>query len=124
MFAAVLGLQRSNSTIPFVAGALAIASVVLFLLAGAIVAVVYWPTDFDRPPRPSALRDEFLMVDPRETKLSVIDTIIDAYNRNAAVIKRKAFAFKVAFLLTGGATGFLGAAVTGQIAFQTTPWQP
>jgi hypothetical protein len=120
VFAAALGLQRGSTLIPGWAGALAIISIACFLVAGVIVAAVYWPTDFDRPPNLSTLRDEYLTTDARKTKLDVIDAIIKAYNKNAQVIARKNRAFKVAFLLTAAATVLLGAAIAVQVACQTT----
>lgn len=122
VFAAALGLQRGAAPIPFWAGTLAILAILLFLVAGIIAARVYWPTPFDRPPNPTILRAQYLTTDPRLTRLEVIDTIIQAYNRNQVVIDRKNFAFKLAFVLTGAATALLGAAVVVQTAAQTPPW--
>lgn len=134
VFAAAVGLQRGPSPavaqgvaiepplLPFWVGALTIGAVFVYLAAGAIVAWVYWPTNFDRPPRPSSLRDQYLTTDPRETRLIVVDSIIEAYNRNESVLARKTFAFKVAFVLTSLATALMGSAVTAQIALQTRAW--
>lgn len=122
VFAATLALQRGTTPIPFWAGVLAIAAIILFLVAGIVAAQVYWPTPFDRPPNPAALRAAYLTTDPRVTKLEVIDTAIEAYNNNQRVIDRKNFAFKIAFVLTGVGTGFLGAAIIVQVAFQTASW--
>src|SRR5687767_11993428 len=97
---------------------------ILFLVAAGIVAWRYRPTDFDRPPKPGELRDLYLTTDPRRVKLIVIDSILDAYTGNEAVIKRKNRAFKWAFGLTALATGLLGIALMSQVACETAapPW--
>jgi hypothetical protein len=124
VFAAAAALQRSSpasggAPLPFVIGAGAIGAVLLFLVAAAIVAWAYWPTDFDRPPKPHELRELYLTTDSQEVKLIVIDIILLAYTGNQAIIKRKNLAFKVAFALTGIATILLGGAFMGQVACQT-----
>jgi len=129
VFAASATFQRQvtaggTAQIPFVVGSLVALAVVCFLIAGAIVAIAYWPQKFDRPPDPVGLRDRWLTADPRRVKLIVTDSIRDAYNENEDVIKRKNQAFKVAFVLTAVATGMLGVALITQVTCQTVapPW--
>lgn len=124
VFAAALGLQRGSAPIPFWVGAPAALAIALFLLAAIVAAWAYWPSPFDRPPDPFSLRSEYLTTDPRITKLEVIDTIAQAYNKNQRVIDRKNLAFKIAFGLVGPATVLLGAAIVAQVAWQTTAWIP
>lgn len=124
VFAAAAAFQRSSpvsggTLLPFVIGAGAIGAVSLFLIAAGIVAWAYWPTDFDRPPKPHELRELYLTTDPKEVKLIVIDIILLAYTGNQAIIERKNLAFKVAFGLTAIATILLGVAFMGQVACQT-----
>lgn len=124
VFAAAAAFQRSSPVLgggplPFLVGAGAIGAVSLFLIAAAIVAWAYWPTDFDRPPKPHELRELYLTTDPKEVKLIVIDIILLAYTGNQAIIERKNLAFKVAFGLTAIATILLGVAFMGQVACQT-----
>jgi hypothetical protein len=116
--------QAGGAPFPFLVGAATFLSVLLFLLAAGVVAWAYRPTDFDRPPRPGDLRDLYLTTNPRRTKLIVIDSILDAYTGNQAVIKRKIAAFKWAFGLTAGATGLLGIAIMAQVTCETAapPW--
>jgi hypothetical protein len=97
-----------------------------FLVAGAIVVRAFWPTTFDHPPKPAALREVVLVMDPPEAKLKVIDTIIDAYDRNEVVIAKKILAFKLAFVLTALATVLMGFGIIVQIACQTIQpsWWP
>lgn len=124
VFAAAAAFQRSSpgsggAPLPFVVGAGAIGAVSLFLIAAAIVAWAYWPTDFDRPPKPHELRNLYLTTDPKEVKLIVIDIMLLAYTGNQAIIERKNSAFKLAFGLTAIATIMLGVAFLGQVACQT-----
>jgi len=115
---------RQGAPLPFSVGAATIVAVLLFLGAAAMVAWAYRPTDFDRPPKPGELRDLYLTTDPRWVKLTVIDSILDAYTGNEAVIKRKNRAFKWAFSLTAAGTGLLGLALMTQITCETSapPW--
>jgi hypothetical protein len=116
--------QAGGAPLPFSVGAATIVAVLLFLGAAAMVAWAYRPTDFDRPPKPGELRDLYLTTDPRRVKLTVIDSILDAYTGNEAVIKRKNRAFKWAFSLTAAGTGLLGLALMTQITCETSapPW--
>ncbi len=124
VFAAAAAFQRASpaaggAPLPFWVGAAAIGAVSLFLAAAGIVAWAYWPTDFDRPPKPHELRELYLTTDPREVKLIVIDITLLAYTGNQAIIERKNRAFKRAFGLTAAATILLGLAFMGQVACQT-----
>ena len=107
-------------------GGPAIAAVLLYLWAIYVVGRAYLPRRFDQPPKPSTLREDYLTTDLRETKLTVIDTILEAYTQNEGVIQKKVSAFTHAFVVTGVATGFLGAAIVVHIACLTvTPsWWP
>ncbi len=125
-FAAALGLRGFTVGaggpplfVPFWVGLAASSAVGVYLLAAAIVGLAYLPMDFDWPPKPSTLRTEYLLEDPQETKLAVIDTLIAAYDLNERAIARKTRAFVVAFGLTAIATIILGIALIGNIAWQT-----
>jgi hypothetical protein len=125
-FAAALGLRGFTvgsggppQLVPFWVGLAAGTAVGVYLLAAAIVGLAYLPMDFDWPPKPSTLRTEYLLEDPRETKLAVIDTLIAAYDLNERAIARKTSAFVIAFGLTAIATIILGIALIGNIAWQT-----
>jgi len=125
-FAAALGLRGFTVGaggpplfVPFWVGFAASTAVGVYLVAAAIVALAYLPIDFDWPPKPSALRTEYLLEDLRETKLDVVDTLIAAYDLNERAIARKTRAFVVAFALTAIATILLGIALIGNIAWQT-----
>jgi hypothetical protein len=129
VFAAAAAFQRATPSsggapLPFVVGAAAILAVIFFLAAAIIATVAYWPYDFDRPPKPHELRELYLTTDPREVKLTVIDSILLAYTGNETIIERKIIAFKRAFCLTAIASALLGVALVVQMAYQTAapPW--
>lgn len=124
VFAASATFQRQVTVggtvqIPFWIGLLVGMAVALYLVAGAVVAIAYWPQKFNRPPDPIDLRNRWLTTDPREVKLIVIDSILDAYNDNEDVIERKSRAFKVSFAMTAGATAMMGLALIAQVSCQT-----
>jgi hypothetical protein len=118
VFAAALGFQRGQNPLTTPVGVLTMLAVAGFLGAAAVVAWAYWPRDFDWPPRPAGIR-ELVLLDPRETKLQVIDTIIQSYNLNEQIIAFKIRWFKLAFLLTAGATALLGIAIVVHVWGQT-----
>jgi hypothetical protein len=101
--------------LPFFVGTLAILGLCLFGLAGFIVVVAYWPRNFSWPPRPESIR-EYVTTDEREIKLTVLDTMLDAYEANAVWVGRKFLAFRWALVLAGIATGLLGASVIIDLA--------
>ena len=107
------------AALPTVVGALVIAAIGLFFLAGLIAAIAFWPTKFDRPPDVDWLRDGYLTEDPRRTKLKIVDTIIAASKKNEGRLERKFLAFKLAFLFTACASAALGIGVIVQIATET-----
>lgn len=118
-FRAPNGPAGTTAWFPLPLGVVAALAVVLYMMAAAIVARVYIPTAFDWPPKPANLRTDFLLIDPRETKLSVIDTMVKAYQANELVIGWKTRWFVRAFGMTTLATFLLGIAVIGNIAWQT-----
>ena len=126
VFAAAAAFQRvatDAARLPVFVGGPVIVAIALFLVAAVIAGLEYWPTEFDRPPRLQHLRDDYLMTDPREAKLAVIDTILLAYANNELVIKRKNRAFKQSFVLTAAATVLLGSALAAQVFCQTSLYE-
>jgi hypothetical protein len=119
VFAVSVGFQRSQGSLSLQVGFYAILAIIIYILAAALVALAYWPRDFDWPPNPAGLRG-LIMNDPRETKLAVVDSIIAAYNLNGRVIEFKVAVFKWAFLLTAVATTCLSIAIGHSIWGQTT----
>lgn len=111
--------QAGGAPLPFTVGAATVVAVLLFLGAAAIVAWAYRTAEFDRPPKPAELRDLYLTTDPRRVKLIVIDSILEAYTGNEAVIQQKNQAFKLAFGLTAAGTGLLGVALMVQVTCET-----
>ncbi len=76
-----------------------LAVAISLLIVSTVVAGLAWlPREFDRPPKPSALRDNYLATHPVATKLAVLDTMIEAYNDNEKTIDEKLVAFRRAAL--------------------------
>jgi hypothetical protein len=119
VFAAVLGFQRGPAQLEFPVALLVVVAVILFLQAGIIAAVVYWPMDFNWPPQPAALRDEYLTTDPRQTKHDVVERIIYRYETNGLAIERKMVGFRAAFSLTALAVVALAIALVFHIVGQS-----
>jgi hypothetical protein len=108
--------------LPFLVGALAIAGLVLFALAGVVSVVAYWPRGFNRPPAPSGLRKN-IITNEREIKLAVLDKMLDAYESNELWLERKFVAFRLALVITAMAAAALGASVIIQLAAVTRAWR-
>lgn len=105
--------------LPFWVGLLAIVGLALFAGAGLIALIGFWPRSFNGPPAPAYLR-KYLMTDERETRLFVLDRMIDAYTANNVWLDRKILAFRWALVIAAIATTALGASVIIQLA-QFTP---
>jgi hypothetical protein len=67
VFAAVLGFQRGPSQLEWPVAFLVMMAIVMFLIAGASAAIVYWPMTFNWPPDLTDFR-EYLTTDPRDSK--------------------------------------------------------
>jgi hypothetical protein len=125
VFAAALTLRAATPSggtpvpVPWWVAVPAVLAVVVFLVAAGIVAWAYQIADFHRPPHPVSLRDQYLLSDPRQSKLDIVDSINAAYNKNALVIEKKADAFTKAFWVSALATLLLGLAVVGQVLSNT-----
>ena len=124
-FAAALGLRgfgvgTTAYFVPFWVGLLASVSVAMYVAAALVAGITaVAPGTFNRPPRPRTLRDEYLWEDPRKTKRAVLDTLIEAYSANARLLARRHRSFMRAFATAGAATVILGAALIGNIAWNT-----
>jgi hypothetical protein len=104
--------------LPWWIGWLMIAAIVGLLISAAIAVIGLWPSKMDRPPQPDRLRDEYLLVDVRTTKLDVVDTLLAAYDLNDDRIEWKFRCFKLSFLVAALGIGLLGVAVIGYISTQ------
>jgi hypothetical protein len=119
IFAAVLGFQRGPSQLDFHVVVLVNLAVGLFLLAGIIAAIGYWPGDFNWPPDPEDFR-EYINTDPRRTKRELVDSMIfRGYNRNRVLMLWKGRAFRTAFVLTVCAVVALAAALMSHMMAQS-----
>ena len=95
VFAVVLGLERPSQAIPVIVGVIGSIALALFLAASSVAVLGYWPREFDRPPKPSTLRDIYLTTAEEQTKLEVLDTMLLAYDANGEELERKFARFKV-----------------------------
>jgi hypothetical protein len=115
------GLVSQLVLLPFWVGALAIAGLALFFVAGLIATIAYWPRNFSWPPAPDSLR-KYLTTDPREIKLIVVDEMIEAYARNAVELDSKVLAVRRSLAISALATALLGAALIIDVLTYTQAW--
>jgi hypothetical protein len=101
--------------LPFAVGALAIAGLGLFALAGLVAVVAYWPRGFNGPPAPRGLRP-YILTNERRIKLIVLDQVLNTYESNDVWLRRKLLAFRFALVIAAIATAVLGAGVMIQLA--------
>jgi hypothetical protein len=119
IFAAVLGFQRGATQLDYHVTLLVNLAVLLFLMAGIIAAIAYWPGDFNWPPDPEDFR-RYLTTDPRRVKLWLVDSLIyRGYNRNEVYMLWKGRAFRASFVLTVLAVAALAAALMNHIMGQS-----
>lgn len=64
------------------------------LISGLMATLAWLPSRFNRPPRPSSLRDDYLTAQSEETQLAVLDTMLDAYAENERRIDEKLAGFR------------------------------
>ena len=107
--------------LPFWVGALAVAAIAVFSLAGLVSLVAYWPRGFELAATPASLRD-FVTSDEREIKLIVVDAMLTAYAANGVWLARKVQLFRFAFALAAIAAGMLGASVIIEVLQFTRGW--
>jgi hypothetical protein len=93
---------------------------VCFVAAGVIVAWAYRPRDFDWPPGPRGLADNYLDTAERDTRAVVLETMLAAYDANNRVIEEKVKAFNLAFGFSAGAALLLGVTIISDIVCHTS----
>lgn len=119
IFAAVLGFQRGASQLEYHVALLVNLAVVLFLAAGVIAAVAYWPGEFNWPPEPEDFR-QYITTDPRLVKRQLIDSMVyRGYNRNKVYMLWKGRAFRASYTLAVLAILALAAALMNHIMAQS-----
>lgn len=95
-------VATSAKVLPIVAAVLLVVSLVFGFYG-------YRLFRFERPPNPETLRLDYIVKQPEETKLSIIDTVVDSYRRNQDMIGKKIRFMKLCFLSLSGGVLFLGA---------------
>jgi len=85
-------------------------------MASGFVAALGWlPREFDRPPEPGALRDGYLIKLQAETKLLILDTMVEAYDSNERAINEKLGSFRSAAVVFGVAVFLIGISAISEI---------
>lgn len=109
-FAASLAFFGSGNDLSGPSLALVVVVALWLCLSAAIATVAFLPREFQRPPEPRFLRENYLVVGEADTKRDVIDTMVDAYEMNAEKIREKSLmflysvvAFAIGVILAGAA---------------------
>ncbi len=101
VFVATLAFSDRTSDLSSSATVFLISAVVLLIASGIIATLTWLPRRFDRPPKPLALREEYLTLPREQTLLAIMDTMVKAYDDNQARIDEKLAAFRNAALILG-----------------------
>jgi len=97
VFVAVLAFVANRaSDLATATVGLVVAAIVLLMFCGLITGLAWLPREFDRPPKPSPLRQKYLGKPAQETLLAIADTMVQAYNDNERRIDQKLAAFRYA----------------------------
>ena len=101
IFVATLAFANSANDTGNLAKGLLISAIAVLMISGIIATAAWLPRKFDRPPNPAALRDGYLTSPRDETRLVVLDTMLEAYRENERRIDEKLAGFKNAVLVLG-----------------------
>ena len=115
VFVAVLAFASNDDESSSAAKALLISAVVLLLASGSIATLAWLPRKFDRPPEPTTLREHYLAAAQDETRLAVLDTMLEAYSENQRRINEKLAGFRYAALALGMAITLIAIAAIIEI---------
>jgi len=110
IFVATLALTDSSGDIITTARWCLIAAIVALALSGTIAFLAWLPRLFDRPPEPLTLRQQYITMQPTETRLAVLDTMVQAYVDNEHRINEKLNSFRRAAWRFGIAVVLIGVA--------------
>ena len=101
IFVAALAFANQTDDLSDLASGLLIAAVVVLLVSGIIASASWLPRRFERPPKPTGLRERYLASPQDETRLAVLDTMVEAYEDNQRRMDEKLAGFKNAALALG-----------------------
>ena len=110
IFVATLAFVSREDALSRAATGLALASIGLLMMSGIVAGLAWLPRHFDRPPSPLGLREDYVGRPVGETRLAIVDAIVDAYNKNEIAIGEKLGAFRTAAVLFAGAVGLIAVA--------------
>ncbi len=116
VFVAVLAFANNESEPSDSSKVFLVLAVGLLLVSGAIAALAWLPRKFDRPPEPMKLRDTYLASGEAETRLAILDTMLEAYSENQKRINEKLAGFRYAALVLGAAIPLIAVAAIIEIA--------
>ncbi len=110
--AAVLrALLFPAETVHWTVNALALAAVVALAVAIGLGLWAYWLVRMERPPEPRVLRFRYLARTEERTRLDIIDSYIEAFERNESDLRHRSMLLRLAFATLGIAVLVLVAAV-------------
>lgn len=115
IFALALNFVSEFGLLDLAVRSLIMLALVLLIFAAIVAGVAFVPRPFERPPTPSTLFQDYLPIEPTETRFDVVATMVQAYNENAEVIDGRLRLFKAAFALLGFAVLLLGIAIIVQL---------
>jgi hypothetical protein len=110
IFVAILAFAGRGDPLPRAATGLALASISLLIASGVIAGLAWLPREFQLPPNPRALREDYVVRSVAETKLAVVDIMVEAYDKNQRSIEEKLGAFRSAAALFAAAVGLIAVA--------------
>jgi hypothetical protein len=101
VFVAALAFSGPDRDMSDLTKVVLVVAFVTLLTSGTVATLAWLPGKFDRPPKPSTLRDDYLTSTPDITRLTVLDTMLDAYSENQRRIDEKLAGFRNAGLALG-----------------------
>ena len=127
LLSVVLGATGQISTTPMPTGGPAVeelrysalAALVLLVLAAFIAGLAYLPRTLHYPPNLRTLREEYLTRRPEETKLDIVDELIQVYDENEIVIDQKLGSYRWAQLVFFAAIVLLGIVIAIRLILST-----
>ncbi len=115
VFVAVLAFASNESELTDGSRVLLVIAVCLLFVSGGMAALAWMPRKFDRPPEPMKLRDTYLAFSEEETRLAILDTMLEAYGENQRRINEKLASFRYAACVLGSAMPLIGVAAIIEI---------
>lgn len=97
----------------------ALIGLILLVITGGIAGLAYLPRDLHYPPKLRTLREDYLTRRPEETKLDIVDELIQVYDENQIVINQKLGSYRWAQLIFLAAIVLLACAIAIRLFLST-----